>query len=70
MKRNKKENQKKTQSIDDIVNKNKLKAMGVTRDPNMDDIEPVNGEEITGGKDAEQNTTAVCGHWPTTGTQK
>jgi hypothetical protein len=43
-----------------IVDFEKLKALGITRNP--DDIEEIDGENISGGKD---DADTVDTHWPT-----
>lgn len=49
-----------------IVDIEKLKEFGITKDPNGKDIEETDGEHITGGKHNETDPT-VATHWPTTG---
>lgn len=41
-----------------------LKSFGITKDPNADDIEEIDGEEISGGMDTSKTIET---HWPTTG---
>ncbi len=61
-----KNNKHKRSSIDALVDKNKLKDFGITKDRNDDDMEAIDGDEVNGGRENEKaNTTAVCGHWPT-----
>lgn len=47
-----------------LVDIEKLKEFGITKDPNKGDIEEVDGENITGGKHRDADTTVV-GQWPT-----
>lgn len=51
-----------------IVDINKLKALGITKDPNKDDIEEITGDNITGGvNETTPTNTTIDTHWPTTG---
>lgn len=65
----KKKIQKKTDKplfLQGKVNFKKLKSFGITKDPEDEEIEEIDGDEISGGKDTSP-TTAVCQQWPTTG---
>ncbi len=51
-----------------MVDIDKLKSFGITKDPNEKDIEEIDGTEIGGGK---QEDTTVDTLWPTnTGTSR
>lgn len=47
---------------DSMVDVDKLKSFGIIKDGNKDDIEEIDGSNVTGGKD----DTTVDTHWPTT----
>lgn len=47
-----------------LIDFERLKSFGVTKDPNADEVEKIDGEEITGGKDTPETVET---HWPTTG---
>lgn len=47
-----------------LVDIEKLKEFGVTKDLNGNDIEKVDGENIHGGKSQDTDPT-VATHWPT-----
>ncbi|SHM71920.1 hypothetical protein [Chitinophaga sp. CF418] len=50
---------------DSIVDIDKLKAFGIIKGEGKDDIEEIDGGDITGGK--TDDDTTVDTHWPTTG---
>lgn len=61
MKQKKKPNLKDLKS--GLVDIEKLKEFGITKDPAKNDIEEIDGENITGGKNDTDPTVAT--HWPT-----
>jgi hypothetical protein len=50
---------------DSIVDIDKLKSFGIIKGKDGDDIEEIDGGDITGGK--TDDDTTVDTHWPTTG---
>lgn len=49
-----------------LVDIEKLKEFGITKDPNKENVEEIDGEHITGGKH-HGGVDSVDTHWPTTG---
>lgn len=43
----------------------KIKSFGITKETINYEIEEIDGEDISGGKDTDP-TTVVCQQWPTT----
>ncbi|PSL31010.1 hypothetical protein [Chitinophaga ginsengisoli] len=62
-KKNKKEKPK--DKKDNIVDVDKLKSFGIIKGEGDDDIEEIDGGDISGGK--TDDDTTVDTHWPTTG---
>jgi hypothetical protein len=60
--------QKKKPNLNDLkkglIDIEKLKEFGITKDPTGNGIEEIDGENITGGKNEEADPT-VATHWPT-----